>query len=189
MKILHALTPGLCAIFAAQAFAQTSPAPAASQTPALASSVGLMAYPSKGQDAKTQNIDEGACYSWAKQQSGYDPGAPPPVATAAKVEAAPAQPTGARAKGAVRGAAAGAVVGEIADDDAGKGAAYGAAAGVVAGGARNRQAKKAQEAQVQSANQQAQAAADQANAANAQLQETFKKGMKACLEGKGYTVK
>jgi hypothetical protein len=188
MKISYALTPGLCAIFAAQAFAQT-PAPASSPPPALASSVGLMAYPSKGQDAKTQNIDEGACYSWAKQQSGYDPGAPPPTATAAKAAPPPAQPTGARAKGAVRGAAAGAVVGEIADDDAGKGAAYGAAAGVVAGGARNREAKRQQEAQAQAANQQAQAQADQHNAQIAQQKDTFKNGMKACLEGKGYTVK
>jgi len=183
MKISHAMMPGLCAVIAAQVFAQTSP------PPALASSVGLMAYPSKGQDAKTQNIDEGECYGWAKQQSGYDPGAPPPTATAAKVEAPPAQPNGARAKGAVRGAAAGAVVGEIANDDASQGAKNGAAAGVVVGGSRNRQARREQEAQAGAANQQAQAAADQANAANAQLKETFKKGMKACLEGKGYTVK
>src|SRR3954470_1450262 len=105
MKSSHALSSALCAILVAQAFAQTPP-------PALAASVGLMAFPSKGQDAKTQNIDEGECYGWAKQQSGFDPGAPPPAATAAKVEPPPAQPTGARARGAVRGAAAGAVVGE-----------------------------------------------------------------------------
>ena len=40
-----------------------------------------------------------------------------------------------------------------------------------------------------SANQQAQAAADQQNAANAQQLTNFKKGMSACLEGKGYVVK
>ena len=108
---------------------------------------------------------------------------------AAKVEAPPAQPTGARAKGAVRGAAAGAVVGEVANNDADEGARAGAAAGVVVGGSKNRQARRANEANADAANQQAQAAADQANAANAQLKETFKKGMKACLEGKGYTVK
>jgi OmpA family protein len=187
MNIRNVIARAICVAMAAQAVAQTTPAPA--QAPALASSVGLMAYPSKGQDAKQQNIDEGECYAWAKGQSGYDPGNPPPTATAAKVEAPPAQPTGARARGAVRGAAAGAVVGEIADNDAGQGAKTGAAVGVVAGGARNRQARRAQEAQAGEANAQAQAAADQANAANAQLRETFKKGMKACLEGKGYTVK
>jgi hypothetical protein len=189
MKLTHTLTPGICALFVAQAFAQTASAQAPAQAPALASSVGLMAYPSKGQDAKTQNIDEGECYAWSKQQSGYDPGSPPPTATAAKVEAPPQQANGSRARSAARGAAAGAVVGEIADDDAGKGAAYGAAAGTVAAGHRNREAKRQGDAQADAANQQAQAAADQQNAANAQLKETFKKGMKACLEGKGYTVK
>jgi hypothetical protein len=178
---------------AMQVLAQTTPAPTAapaqSPQPMLAASVGLQAYPSKGQDNKQQNIDEGECYGWAKQNSGYDPASPPPTAVAQKVEAPPPQATGARARGAVRGAAAGAVVGEIADNDAGKGAEYGAAAGVVAGGARNRQARRQQEAQADAANQQAQAAADQANAQNAQLQQNFKNGMKACLEGKGYTVK
>src|SRR3954464_10825736 len=146
MKISHALTPGLCAIFAAQVFAQTASTPAASQAPKLAASVGLMAFPSKGQDAKQQNIDEGECYGWAKQQSGFDPGAPPPAATAAKVEPPPAQPTGARARGAVRGAAAGAVVGKTPDTEAGRGPAYGAAAGVAPGGARTRGAKRQQQA-------------------------------------------
>jgi len=186
MNLRNAIATGICAAMAMQALGQTTP-PA--QQPMLASSVGLTAYPSKGQDAKQQNIDEGECYNWAKQNSGYDPSSPPPTAVAAKVEAPPAQPTGARAKGAVRGAAAGAVVGEIANNDADEGARAGAAAGVVVGGSRNRQARRANEAQADAANAQAQAAADQANAANAQLAQKFKDGMKACLEGKGYTVK
>jgi hypothetical protein len=151
--------------------------------------MGMTAYPGKGQDAAQQGKDEADCYTWAKSQSGYDPASPPPVAKAAKVEAPPAQPTGARARGAVRGAAAGAVVGEIANNDADEGAKVGAAAGVVAGGSRNRQARRANEAQASAANQQAQAAADQANAESAALQSNFKKGMQACLEGRGYIVK
>jgi hypothetical protein len=193
MKFRNAIAIGVCAALAAQALGQTTPAPNTTTpeapAPALAASVGLQAYPSKGQDNKQQNIDEGECYAWAKQNSGYDPSSPPPKAVAMKVEAPPPQATGARARGAVRGAAAGAVVGEIADNDAGKGAEYGAAAGVVAGGVRNRQARRQQEAQADAANQQAQASADQQNAANAQLEQNFKNGMKACLEGKGYTVK
>src|SRR5689334_10659376 len=158
MNVRTAIAKGICLALAAQAYGQTTQAPAPQQqAPALASSVGLMAYPSKGQDAKQQNIDEGACYNWAKQQSGYDPGSPPAQATAAKVEPPPAQATGNRAKGAVRGAAAGAVVGEIADNDAGKGASYGAAAGVVAGGVKNRQQRRANQASADQANQQAQA--------------------------------
>src|SRR3954468_22957791 len=57
MNTRNAIAMGICLALAAQAYAQTTPAPA--QAPALASSVGLMAFPSKGQDAKTQNVDEG----------------------------------------------------------------------------------------------------------------------------------
>jgi len=185
MKLKHALAGGLCIAIAAQALSQTTAAPA----PTLAASMKMTVYPAKGQDAAVQGKDEAECYNWSKQQTGYDPATPPPTAVAQKVEAPPAQPTGARAKGAVRGAAAGAVVGEIADNDADQGAKTGAAVGVVAGGSRNRQARRAQEAQVDSANQQAQATADQQNAANAQALANFKKGMGTCLEGKGYAVK
>ena len=185
MKLKHVLAGGLCAAFAAQVPAQTTPAPA----PTLAKSMGLSVFPAKGQDATAQGKDEASCYNWSKTNTGYDPANPPPKAVAQQVAPPPQEPTGARARGAVRGAAAGAVVGEIADNDAGKGAAYGAAAGVVAGGARNRQAKRAQEQQVASANQQAQAQADQHNADAAAQLTDFKKGMSACLEGKGYVVK
>jgi len=185
MKFTHVLAGGLCAAIAAHALAQTTAAP--SKT--LAASMGLSVFPAKGQDATVQGKDEASCYAWSKTNTGYDPANPPATAVAQKVAPPPDQPTGARARGAVRGAAAGAVVGEIADNDAGKGAAYGAAAGVVAGGARNRQAKREQEAQANAANQQAQAQADQHNAEVAQQLANFKKGMSACLEGKGYVVK
>jgi uncharacterized protein YcfJ len=75
--------------------------------------------------------DKYDCYSWAKQQTGFDP--MQPQATQAP-SPQPQQPSGERVRGAARGAAVGAVVGEIANDDAGKGAAAGAAAGTMAGG-------------------------------------------------------
>jgi len=187
MKYLIPMS-GACLLLAGQVLAQTptaQPAPSSN----LASAAGLVVYPAKGQDAALQGKDVEDCFNWSKMSSGYDPLSPPPVATAAKVEAPPPQATGARARGAVRGAAAGAVVGEIANNDADEGAAVGAAAGAVAGGVRNRQARRAQEAQADAANQQAQAAADQANAARAQSADTFKKGMSGCLESRGYTVK
>ena len=129
-------------------------------------------YPAKGQTPEQQKSDEAACYSWAVQQTGFDPAKPPPTA------AAPAQPTTATgtAPGAgARGAARGAVVGEIVADDAKSGAAVGA---VAARGQSRRQ--NAQQAQ---ATQQQQAAATQ------QQQATFSKARAACLEGRGYTVK
>ena len=169
-------------VVAASAGAQQAP-----PAPSLAASVGVLAYPAKGQTAAQQATDETECYDWSKTQSGYDPKAPLPAAAPAQA-AAPQQSaaTGARARGAVRGAAAGAVIGEVADNDAGKGAAIGATAGVLAGG---RQARKAQEQQKEAAATQQQASADQATASQQALADTFKKGMSACLESRGYTVK
>ena len=122
-------------------------------------------YPAKGQSAQQQQKDESACYSWAVQQTGFDP---------AKAQAAAPPPTtatgttpGAGAKGAVRGA----VVGEVVGGDARTGAAAGAVA-----------------ARSQSRRQNA-AAQQQAQAATQQQQQAFGKARAACLEGKGYTVK
>ena len=95
-------------------------------------------------------------------------------------------PGGERIKGAARGAAAGAVIGEVANDDASEGAAVGAAAGVVAGG---RQARKNRREQEEKAAEATAANADAAKAAGQQQIDTFKRGMGACLEGRGYTVK
>jgi len=185
MKLNITLASAICAALAVQSFGQTTPAPAST----MAASAGIAAYPAKGQDASTQAKDDSECFTWAKQQSGYDPMSPPPTATAAAAPPPPPPPQGSRARGAVRGAAAGAVVGEVANNDADEGAKVGAAAGVVAAGSRNRQAKREYEAQAGAANQQAQAAADQANAARAQGEANFKKAMSVCLEGRGYTVK
>jgi hypothetical protein len=122
-------------------------------------------YPAKGQTPEKQKSDEAACYSWAVQQTGFDPAkAPPPQA------AAPTTATGTTAGAGARGAAKGAVVGGIVGD-AGTGAAVGATA------ARNQSRKQ------NAAAQQQQAGASQ------QQQATFAKARAACLEGKGYTVK
>ncbi len=53
-------------------------------------------YPAHGQSASKQSQDDGACYAWAKQNTGIDPavvaGTPPP----------PQGPTGARVGGAAQ---------------------------------------------------------------------------------------
>jgi len=122
-------------------------------------------YPAKGQTPEKQKSDEAACYSWAVQQTGFDPAkAPPPQA------AAPTTATGTTAGAGARGAAKGAVVGGIVGD-AGTGAAVGATA------ARNQSRKQ------NAAQQQQQAGASQ------QQQQAFGKARAACLEGKGYTIK
>jgi uncharacterized protein YcfJ len=191
LKPTSRLLACLFALGVAAANAQDPPqqsAPAAAPAgKSLAASAGVFAYPAKGQSATQQATDEAECYNWSKTQSGYDPMSPPTAAAPAQPAAAQ-QPaaSGARAKGAVRGAAAGAVIGEVADNDAGKGAAIGATAGVVAGG---RQARKAQEQQKEQAAAQQQASTEEAKAAQQALADNFKRGMGACLESRGYTVK
>jgi hypothetical protein len=66
------LVMGLLAA-AASAGAQQAP-----PTQSVAASVGVLAYPAKGQTAAQQTTDETECYDWSKTQSGYDPKAPPP---------------------------------------------------------------------------------------------------------------
>lgn len=128
-------------------------------------------YPSKGQSATQQNKDDGECYVWAKQNTGYDPASPPAQTGAAQ----PAAPL--RQGGVLRGAAAGAAVGAVGDNDVGNAAAKGAVIGGVAQRSRHR-------GQQEAANQQAQAAQQQQAAAN----DTYQRAYSACMSGRGYTV-
>ena len=128
-------------------------------------------YPAKGQSAEQQKADESACYSWAVQQSGFDPAKPPPAQAAAKPTTASGTPPGA----GVRGAARGAVIGEAVGGDAGTGAAVGAAA--ARGQSRRQNAAAAQQGQ------------QQATAQQQQQQTAFGKARAACLEGRGYSIK
>lgn len=155
------------------ALAQTPPSTGKS----LAASAGILAYPAKGQKPDQQAKDEGECYNWSKQQSGYDPMQPPPAA--APVQPAAPVADGSRVRGAARGAAAGAIIGEVADNDADKGAAIGAAAGMLSGARHSRMAQS----------QRQQQAAQQAQAQDQALKDAFKRGMTVCLEARGYSVK
>ncbi|MDD5759495.1 MAG: YMGG-like glycine zipper-containing protein [Desulfobulbaceae bacterium] len=129
-------------------------------------------YPSKGQTPEQMEKDKYECYSWAKQQTGFDPMKAQPQAPP------PSQgPTGEVVRGAAKGALAGVAIGAIAGD-AGKGAAIGATGGALLGGARRNQ-KKSAEAQAQ----QSQAAANSAATSE------YNRAFGACLEGRGYVVK
>lgn len=132
----------------------------------------LMIYPAKGQSQQQMEKDKFECYSWAKQETGFDPmqgqpAAPPPQQG----------PTGDVVKGAARGAAVGAVAGGIAGD-AGKGAGAGAAGGAMIGGMKKRD-KQREQAQVQ----------QQQSATIAQQRSVYDRAFGACMEGRGYTVK
>lgn len=144
--------------------------------PALAQDFFI--YPNKGQSQEQLEKDKFQCYSWAKQNTGFDPmqapqaSAPPPQKEAKQ---------GGVVRGAARGAAVGAVGGAIAGD-AGKGAAIGAASGGLIGGMR-RQDQNRREKQARDQWAQQQAAQYQKNRDN------YNRAYSACLEGRGYTVK
>ncbi|NIS78930.1 MAG: hypothetical protein GTO14_01610 [Anaerolineales bacterium] len=145
--------------------------------PALAQE--LIVYPSQGQSQEQMEKDKFECYTWAKQQTGFDPmqipqaSQPPPQQEA---------PQGGAVRGAARGAAVGTVVGGIAGGEWGKGAAAGAAGGALLGGMRRQdQRRQQQQAQKQWEEQQV--------AEYTQKRNAYDRAYSACLEGKGYTVK
>ena len=154
----------------------------------LSSTIGVYVFPTKGQEADQQSIDEVDCYQWAVSNTGSDPFDLSKQAQQQQQQTVQAKEQtkdvgkGAGAGGAVGGAAAGALIGGIVSDDAGKGAAYGAAAGLIAGRRRGRQAQKQAEQSVEQQGQQAQAA-------TAEQLENFKKAFSVCLEAKDYMVK
>lgn len=141
---------------------------------AINKKVGLYVFPANNQTADQQAKDESDCYTWAVQQSGYDPINP----TTVQAQQVDQGPDGSAVKGAAGGAAVGAAIGAI-SGDAGKGAAYGAAAGAVAGHHRSK-VQKSQQQQQNNA---------QAQQTNQNLVDGFTKAYSACLEGKKYTVK
>ncbi len=130
----------------------------------------LMIFPNADQAPEQQEQDKFACYSWAKDQSAFDPMAPPTATEAPPQEGAR---KGGIGRGLVRGAAIGAIAG-----DAGKGAAAGAAIG---GMRRQDQKRKEQQQRQQWEQEQQRIYAENRN--------RYNRAYAACLEGKNYTVR
>jgi len=170
-------------LFAARGEAQvvaSAPPPPPPPKPTL-HQLGMIIYPSKGQAAQQQALDESACYSWAESQTGlYLQAGSVNTDAAAKAagQQAAAATEGAAVAGAAKGAIAGVAIGAVAGD-ANKGAAIGAVAGAMGG----RRARK--QATQQAANQGAQ----QAVAQNKEMIGQFTKAAAVCLEGRGYSAK
>ena len=137
-------------------------------------------YPDRGQTPQQQEFDRGQCYSWAVQQTGFDP-ANPRVAVGPPPPQSSQGPDGSMMRGAMGGAALGAVGGAI-GGDAGKGAAIGAGVGLLFGGLR-RMREMEMEQQMQ-ANYQA-----QQQGAMAQGRSNYDRAFSACMSGRGYTVR
>lgn len=191
MSNLHApLLTGLSVVLTGSVvLAQAPPAQAPAQF--MSQSLGVVVFPAKGQSARQQQTDESTCFTWAKNNTGFDPLAPPPASAA--TSSTPQQPASnpkanAPVRGTVGGAAAGAAIGAVAGD-AGKGAAIGATAGLIGGVAARRRAEAAAQQEQAQATQTAetqQAAAAQDLAAR---KAGYNKAFSACMEGKGYTAK
>jgi hypothetical protein len=149
---------------------------ASAQQP-LSSSLGLWVYPSAGQTANVQAVDESECYTWAKGATGIDPQnptAPPPAQV-------PQTSTGGAAMaGAFRGAVRGTVVADVTDHHDRE--EY-QAAGAIMGAARGARAAQQRNAQAQQQAQQQQQQGMQ------QQITTFKNAFSACIEGRKYTVR
>jgi hypothetical protein len=131
----------------------------------------LMIFPNADQTSEQQEQDKFACYSWAKEQSSFDPMAPPTA-----TEAPPQE--GAKKGGLLRGAARGAVIGGVVDNEAGKGAA----AGAFIGGMRRQDQKRKEAAEREQWEQEQQRI-------YAEKRNRYNRAYGACLEGKDYTVR
>jgi hypothetical protein len=148
-------------------------------------------YPDKGQTQQQQDFDRGQCYSWAVQQTNFDPanprvaaGPPPPSYSGGQPQA----PQGGLFRGAAGGAALGAVGGAIGGNP-GQGAAIGAAVGGLFGMMRRaRWAEEQQQQQQQQAQVQQSYAAQQQDAVN-QGRANYERAFTACMAGRGYTVR
>jgi len=135
-------------------------------------------YPNQGQSPQQEQFDKGQCYSWAVQQTGFDPSnpqvamAPPPMQQA---------PQGGMFRGAAGGAALGAVGGAI-GGNAGEGAAIGAGVGALFGAMRRSRSMRAEEQAQQSYMAQQQGAMSQGRS-------NYERAFGACMAGRGYTVR
>ncbi len=134
----------------------------------------LMIFPNADQAPEQQEQDKFACYSWAKDQSDFDPMAPPTATEAPPQEGAKKGGVG---RGLVRGAAIGQIVGG--DSDSTK---RGAAAGAAIGGMRRQDQKRKEQQQRQQWEQEQQRI-------YAENRNRYNRAYAACLEGKNYTVR
>jgi len=134
-------------------------------------------YPSRGQSPQQEQSDRAGCYTWATQQTGFNPanpqipGGPPPM---------PGSPEGGLVRGAIGGAAMGAIGGAI-GGNAGVGAGIGGAVGGLFGGMRRRRWMEQEEFQQSAYLAQRQDALDQGRG-------NFNQAFAVCMTGRGYTV-
>jgi hypothetical protein len=138
-------------------------------------------YPARGQSEDQMEKDKYQCYSWAKNQTGFDPMKTPTTATAPPAKEKEVWGAG---KTGVAGGATGAVVGGIASGKKGivRGGLIGAAGGALIGGMRSsgqreNEKKKRKKWEQKEVNNYTQA------------RHEYNRAFGACMDGRGYSVK
>ena len=140
-------------------------------------------YPAEGQSQDQMEKDKFECYTWSRDQTGFDPMMKTPT-TQSGPPAKEKKVWGA-GKTAVAGGAGGAIVGGVAGGGRKgivTGGLIGAAGGALIGGARSsnqrdREEKKRQDWERREANNYARA------------RNEYNRAFGACMEGRGYSVK
>jgi|GEM_PF-138252 len=140
-------------------------------------------YPNKGQSTEQQSRDHYACYNWAVDQTGFDPGASS-IVPEQRVRVVPMPPPG---QDTIVMSIAGAVLGALIGGPrhAAQGAIIGAAGGAIAGAASDISRQESAR-QLEEAYDNRDLARDVRKGKKAL---DFRRAMSACLEGRGYTVK
>ncbi len=138
-------------------------------------------YPAKGQSEDQMEKDKYQCYSWAKNQTGFDPMKTPTTTSAPPAKEKEIWGAG---KTGVAGGATGAIVGGAAKGKKGaiRGGLIGAAGGALIGGVRssnqrNREAQKRKDWERKETNNYVRARSE------------YNRAFGACMEGRGYSVK
>ena len=146
--------------------------------PALAQD--LVIYPAEGQSKDQTEKDRFECYTWGRDNSGFDPMAPPTTSSPPPRQ----KQGGGTGQGAVTGGLIGGAIGGITQGSR-KGLRRGAAAGAISGGVLGT---------VRSSNRQRQNEQRQQDwerqevASYSQGRNDYNRAFSACMTGRGYTV-
>lgn len=155
------------------------------QRPAEAPARPIFFYPERGQSEAEQDRDRYACYRWAVQQTGFDPGMTPVRQAVAPAERRRPEPgrvgDGAVLGGAVVGGALGAVVAPR--HHTAEGAVLGAILGAAAGAASQNARGVAYPRDAHPPGAQGRGAAGVSPALA-----PFQRALSACMQGRGYAV-
>ena len=138
-------------------------------------------YPAEGQSEDQMEKDKFQCYTWARDQTGFDPMKTPTTQTGPPAKEKEVWGAG---KTGIAGGAGGAIIGGAAAGKKGalRGGLIGAAGGALIGGVRSSNQRKREE--------QKRKDWERREANNyARARNEYNRAFGACMEGRGYSVK